>query len=395
MHNHKRVLMLIGRVGVGGGERVVLETLNSFNLQEFEVTLTPILGGGLWENQVPENIRLVPLTQVVAAERRQPFFTTLVRSFFCLPRLLKLASGNDVIIAAGEFGGPIYFGALASLLTGKPLIGWAHGEVFRMIFLERSWRSRVHRVLLPSAYRQATKILAVSGGVKENLIKYIRGIDQRVEVIYNPVDIDRARSLAAEPLPENIPKHLFDVPVVIGSGRTEYLKGFDLLIEAHAEVLKSGVKHHVAIMGPPATEDDALRKLAVELGVEKTVFFLGYQDNPFCVLKRSTIFVLPSRAEGLSIALIEAISLGLPSIASDCAGGSVETLGDGAFGIIMPNESAMCLAQSIEHLLLSPEDRKRFSMLAKERSEFFRTEAYMERLITAVNEVFSTDEGVY
>src|SRR6185295_8187388 len=78
--------------------------------------------------------------------------------------------------------------------------------------------------------------------------------------------------------------------------------------------------------------ENYLKTLVRELGVEESVFFLGWQSNPFKFIARSDIFVLPSLTESFGLVLVEAMACGLPVIATDCPGGSREIVTAGTAG---------------------------------------------------------------
>src|SRR5262249_13931406 len=94
----------------------------------------------------------------------------------------------------------------------------------------------------------------------------------------------------------------------------------------------------LAILGTGELEG-YLQGLAKELGIEKDVYFLGWQENPFKFLAKAQLFVLPSVSEGLPLVLLEAMACRLPVIATDCAGSSREIIaprGVDEFGILIP-----------------------------------------------------------
>jgi len=330
---------------------------------------------------VPRGIRAFALTRPGNPAAPQPLGWLAPRILLSLPQLVRVASAHDLIMAAGEFGGPIYLGALLARFARRPLVASALGEIFSMTRLAGTWRARVHRLLLPAAYRSATAVLAISEGSKLDLVGRIPDIADRVTVVYAPVRIEEARASAAAPLPPSVPSGLFSLPVVLGWGRTEYRKGFDLLVRAHAQVISvGGPAHHLAIMGPPADEDVRLRRLARDLGVAGSVIFLGFQENPFPIVKRSAIFAFPSRVEGLGVALVQAMALGVPPVVSDCSGGPVEVVSGGACGVVVPCGSTERLAEELKILLERDEERARIGQLAAARAESFSRGSYMQKI---------------
>jgi len=138
-------------------------------------------------------------------------------------------------------------------------------------------------------------------------------------------------------------------PTLIAVGRMSYEKGFDLLIKAHAKVLKKGIDHNLIIVGNGPHQGE-LQDLVRCLEVADSVFMPGYISNPYPLIKKARALVLSSRFEGLSGVIIEALALGKPFVATAC-GGPVEILSDGRNGILVPPEDVDSLADGMSRIL--------------------------------------------
>lgn len=102
-------------------------------------------------------------------------------------------------------------------------------------------------------------------------------------------------------------------------------------------------RHRVLLLGD-GPDRAALGRVAQELGLSDTVVFAGFLDNPHAVAFRAALFVLPSRWEGYSLALVEALCLGVPAVAADCVSGPREILEDGKYGRLVPVDDEEALA---------------------------------------------------
>ncbi len=160
------------------------------------------------------------------------------------------------------------------------------------------------------------------------------------------VDIAYARQLAEAPSPHAWFQE--DVPVVLGIGRLRPQKNFGLLIEAAALLRRTRRCRLVIIGGGSEGERVALAKQAAHAGLGDDFLLAGETQNVFCWLARAQVFVLPSRWEGSSVALIEAMSVGTPIVASMLAGDAAEVLENGRFGRLFDGASAPLLAEAIE-----------------------------------------------
>ena len=151
-------------------------------------------------------------------------------------------------------------------------------------------------------------------------------------------------------LPHDGKANYGQVKRVITTARLSKEKGIDILLRAWDRVVRQekGLKLIIVGDGPLAGE---LKKLSESLGVTESVTFMGMIQNVMDYLKNADLFVLPSRAEGLSNALLEAMSYGLPCIATN-VGGNFELIGEDEQKKITPGKFIMAR----NGLLVNPDD---------------------------------------
>ncbi|OIQ60435.1 glycosyltransferase [Neomoorella thermoacetica] len=375
-----KILLLVRCLNTGGGEKVVLEVLKRLDRERIHITLVPVLGGGPWEDKVPSWVAVKPLLQWRGANPLGPI--RIFQLALKIPYLISLVRQHDIIWSRGGFGGAHYLGALASFLTRKPLIAWAHGaepQVLRTV-RAKGFRAWLHRHFIPLAYKKARLIMAVSQGVKDELSKDIDGIKERIEVVYNPVDVDAILIKAKEPLPSNITPDFFaGAPVIIAIGRFEFRKGYDLLIKAHASLLRQGLNVKLLLVGG-GPEYSSLENMVRRLGTLEKTAFLDRLDNPYPLLARSSILAFPSRAESFGVVLIEAMALGIPVVAADCPSGPFEVLDGGKYGFLVPPEDPEALAGAMADILNNREMSERFTELGPLRAKDFAASTVIARL---------------
>jgi len=152
---------------------------------------------------------------------------------------------------------------------------------------------------------------------------------------------------------------------LLSVGRLVYQKAHEFLIAAMPQVLKTIPDVKAFLCGDGVLKDD-LKKQIHKLSLEKHVILLGAQTNVPRYLAAADLFLLPSRWEGLPIALLEAMSAGLPVVATRVEGVD-EVVVDGVHGLLVEPGSPEGLAKAILQLLTASGQRRRMSEAARER----------------------------
>jgi glycosyltransferase involved in cell wall biosynthesis len=211
---------------------------------------------------------------------------------------------------------------------------------------------------------------------------------ERVRVIPNGIDVDDIRQkagLAGREAP-------LTVSLVVGSGRLATVKGFDLLLRAHAIVRSRGVEHRLRIMGE-GPERAELEALIEELDIASSVELLGFVKNPYPQLARADLFVLSSRLEGMPLTVLEALALGVPIIATECSSGVTELLGPSTFGDLVPTESAQALADAIERHLRTPHRLRAKAEFGPNHARGFAIDTSARQYLDVFGQVLAHERG--
>lgn len=199
--------------------------------------------------------------------------------------------------------------------------------------------SRKQRFLVRLTYRRASKIIAQTEEMKDELLN--SGIDAgKIFVLHNPVDkntIEKKLQNAVNPFPSNGKKHL------LASGRFAYQKGFDLLVEAFRIMHEQRNDVDLFIVGENGgfakEEYERVWDLVKKYNLEEDIHCVGFQTNPYMFVKYADAFVLSSRWEGLPNVLIESLYLGTPVAAFKCIPIIERIVDDGVNGFLaMPND---------------------------------------------------------
>jgi len=160
-----------------------------------------------------------------------------------------------------------------------------------------------------------------------------------------------------------------DMRVVTFVGRLVPAKGLDWLLDVWAEVVRREPRGRLLIVGD-GPERRALEANMRALGIEHAVTFVGHQEDVYRFLAVTDVFVLPSRKEGVSNALLEAMSQGLPVIAADDElGGNREVVRDGVDGYLVGLGDSVRFAEALLRLLSDPKLRRDVGRRARCRIE--------------------------
>ena len=161
---------------------------------------------------------------------------------------------------------------------------------------------------------------------------------------------------------------------VIAVGRYAYQKGFDMLLKAWAIVEKQNTEWSLAIFG--AGERESYQHLMDELKINKDRCVLYGNTNEIQKeYQKSSLFVVSSRFEGLSMAMLEAIACGLPVVSFACPCGPRDVITDGINGLLVPKENIEGLAKALLKMMDSPEQIQIMGENARRKSEDYQIES--------------------
>ena len=152
---------------------------------------------------------------------------------------------------------------------------------------------------------------------------------------------------------------------VLCTGRLVGAKGQAILIMATAALVKQGHDLHVTLIGDGA-DRLVLEQLTRDFSIDKAITFAGARNHDYVLeaLRSSDLFVLPSFAEGVPVALMEAMAIGVPCISTFIAG-IPELIRHEEDGLLVPAGSVEDLTAAMERMILHPEERSRFRETAR------------------------------
>jgi glycosyltransferase involved in cell wall biosynthesis len=235
----------------------------------------------------------------------------------------------------------------------------------------RNWLSRCKYA------HPGVQYVAVSDAVRHVLIT--SGVPaQRVQTIHSGIDLHRFPEIKAAPA-------LFPAGTrIIGTvGHLAGHKGHRYLLEAIALLIRDEPRLGVVIAGDGALRA-TLEAQAVALGITAHVCFTGFRHDILALMQSFEIFVFSSYLEGLGTAILDAMALGKPVVATR-AGGIPEAVQDGITGLLVPPRDPQALADAVRYLLCHPEQAQIFGRAGRQRVEHSFT---VEQMVCRTLEVY-------
>jgi glycosyltransferase involved in cell wall biosynthesis len=370
MDKKVKALFFIPSLEGGGAERVMIEILRNINRERIKPVLVLLYPyeNSPYREYIPKGLRLI------VVQRKSDSSFNKIRQ--CAAFLKTVFREKPHVIISMLTHSNI-MSITAKLLFKKKVIIGEHITLSEVTKTKEGRRMLWFptTALVKMLYRFADKIIAVSGGVKADLIDGFNVLPQNIEVIYNPIDLNRISELCNCPV-----EHIFfkeEIPIIVSVGRLVPQKGYDILLKSFSRVVNE-MEARLMILGE-GPEKESLSKLAEGLTITEKVSFLGFQNNPFKFISKADVFVLSSHYEGLPMVMLEAMACGTAIVSTDCKYGPVEILKNGQYGLLVPTGDADALSSAILNLLKNRMLRERFSRLGEERIKDFSTDRIIKQ----------------
>lgn len=349
-----RLVQVTHGLGIGGMERVILDLCRELDPSVYETSIyCTHVRGDLADEAEALGIKVY----FEHSERRLDHWMRPLRLY----RHFRKSSPD---IVHTQHAAAFQDAALASRFARVPvLIHTDHSKHYPTT-------PRRHLVVERLLARLADRFCAVSEHTKADLVRHESLAPGRTHVVYNGYDFpihprweDRAKVRTE--------LGVGDGEFLIGSvGRLEWQKGYDLLMEALPRILHAA-PHVRAIIVGGGTKKNELSAKRDALGLESRVHLTGWRRDAPRFLTAFDLFVMPSRFEGMPIALLEAMASGLPVLATS-VGGIPEMIEDGISGRLVPEGDVEALSRTALDLIEAPDSLRRLGSAARARykSEF-------------------------
>ena len=364
------VLLVLDQIpkSLGGGERIVLRLAALLPQHGYRVSILSF-------SAHPESSALQsPPCPIYLLPLKRTYDLTAFRAALDLRRFIQQ---NRIQIVQTFFeSSDLWAGAITRAMSSAKLI-WSRRDMGIL-------RTRKHSIAYRLLANAPDAVFTVSEQVRRHCID-IDGIDpNRVQTIYNGLnlsdwnEIDRPAKTGGNLLVSTV-------------GNIRRVKGHDLFIRAAASIAAQFPAVRFNIAGDVLEPDYfvELQHLIHDLNLSDRFHFTGGVTNLREHLETSDIFVLPSRSEGFSNAILEAMAASLPVVATN-VGGNAEAVTEGVNGFLVPPEDPAALAASITRLLSDPHQAKAMGIAGRTLvKEKFTSEVMMRQTVSAYRRVLA------
>ncbi|MEO8934877.1 MAG: glycosyltransferase [Xanthomarina sp.] len=367
MKNKKKIALFVPAIVFGGAEKVV--SLLTFELPKyFDVTL--ILLYDIIQLPISKDVKVILLSNEGESFKSSKFhhFKDYIHFIFKYNKVLKTEK-IEVVIS---------FMLRQNAMTGLAKI---FNPKLKSIISERCFPSKrykttkliaaISKILIPLLYNRNDKLFSNSIHINQDLEAHFN-VKINKSVIYNPIIIDSKELII------NSYENINNVFKIVAIGRLIPVKNQKLILKALGKLDKNT---HLDIYGDGELQAD-LEQLTQNLGLDKRVDFKGNELDVLSKIKENHCFVLSSITEGFPNVLLEAMSVGLPVISTNCMSGPLEllnenisiTIEEGSFykakyGILINVNDAEGLAKAILYLQQNNRERMIYANLGYQRSK--------------------------
>lgn len=346
----KKLLFLIHTLGGGGAEKVLVNLVNNLPRDKYDVTVMTVIDTGIYKGLLHKDVHYRTMLRNPFPKKNQAQDKDNSGSLLNKKSLVKrlFIKGYTLfwkVIPAGiiyrvfihdKYDYEIAFleGICAKIIARSPNINskkyaWIHVDMkiqhkSKHVFLSLDEEERV--------YNRFDKIVCVSNYVKCSFRELFKNIgESKLCVCYNAIDSNDILRKASQAFVEK-----GNVFTMCSVGRLNKQKSYIRLLTALNRLKNEGYTFLCNILGE-GTDFDNLNRYVIQNNLENYIKFLGFQSNPYGIMKSSDMYVCSSIAEGFSTSVVEAVILGLPVVTTDCCG-MREILGDSEYGVITSND---------------------------------------------------------
>lgn len=355
----KKLFFIINCYSKGGGaEALLTEIVNHLNSEKYEIGIMEIIHDTIKSEPVNNNIRCYPYyVKADDLERKAKMYFVYHEWDKVINECIPL--DYDLYISFN------YLKPTFLLPPDKKTVAWIHSDVYDLAQADKI----EERTLQEEAFRKVDKIVSISDITTESLVALFPNHRNKIEVIYNGIDVEEIREKA-----KGFTEIQLQHPAILSVGRLDERKNPLRLLDVFEKVYRENNTIHLYYLGYGMLEE-AVKEKAKEKGIEKNVHLLGYHDNPFPIMAQCDISCMFSYSEGFPMALLESVALDKPFVSS-VVGGSRILANEQRCGRTVETDAEA--ADAILELLQT--DRQQIVEECRRSIERFALDTYIRRI---------------
>ena len=328
--NKKKVVFVAKALWIGGIETALMNLLNQFDYNKYDVTLLVIHAELNLLDRIPHDCR------VVIADREKGYTFKKEYKYATLYHLTEDTENPSVLHKLFMWTIPIvkwienrlyirylrrgmrkeHFDTcvIYSDVVAEMAIRSVDADRYLMFYHHGAMRHMYHDRI---AYKKCENIIAVSQNLADELKRFVPSAAGKVVAIHNLTDIDGVKAKAMCQTEDEFDKNRYHI---VSVGRVSPEKGMDIAVQACAKLVEEGLKDICWwIVGDGPAMDD-IKRVVTELHMEPYMRLVGMKDNPYPYIRQADLYVQPSRVEAFGLTITEAMILGKPVVATNTQG---------------------------------------------------------------------------
>ncbi|MEC4004425.1 glycosyltransferase [Flavobacterium sp. SUN052] len=315
-----KILFVIPSLEAGGGEKSLVNLLNTIDYNNYDVDLVLFKNAGIFLKAIPSQVTILPIngdytnftksikSSVLSFVKQGKIGMAISRILFTINNSLEKNSGiseqkgwkhirKSITPITTQYDAAVGFLEKSSIyfivdcVNAKKKIGFIHNDYTKL---------NLNADFDAPYFRKLSAIATVSEECASVLKSIFPSEKDKVSVIYNIVSTSLIQKMAEEQITLDTSK-----PIVLSIGRLHPQKGFDMAIEA-AKILKENAVSFQWIVIGEGAERKTLELKIEKYNLKNDFQLIGLRENPYPYLKAATLYAQPSRYEGKSIAIDEA-----------------------------------------------------------------------------------------
>ena len=340
-----KIVFVVSSLNAGGAERVATILCNAWSARGDAVTLIQTYsGGGAPFYKLSPSVELIYLADLVGGAKRS--LNGYIRR---LLRLRNLISQREPDVVISFLSSVSVATILATRLMNIPIIVCERNDP--------SVRSRFDpwEIASKMTFRFADMLTVQTEAVAEKVGAIYPNL-KKIRVVHNPLPADPVACAETR---------MNGVRTLLSVGRLAQQKRMDLLIKAFSEIAPHFPEWNLHIYGD-GPEKNTLGLMIAERGMRERIFLKGITTEPLKVMAESDVFAMTSDHEGFPNALLEAMSLGLPCVVTDCPSGPREITRHGEDAMLVPLNDQIALTDALCKMMAEEKTRATFSDRARQ-----------------------------